>query len=203
MTTHLSAVRSGLRACAVSTVATLGMLSCAGLAACGGDSPTTPTTEPRGGLAVTVDPNPVPFSGLPSSVQGCAGSANTWHWTYAFTETGGVDITVTERVHFVDQIEIRREAGFFLRANRTVPQATSTCVADATTAHTYSTRFIGTDANNNAFSYTVPAFQLLPRSPVQIMNLDAIANAPNSMRVQAVTPSWAFHSSYARGREAY
>ena len=113
---------------------------------------------------MTVDPNPVPFSGLPTSVQGCAESANTWYWTYALRETGGVDIRVTERIHFVDQIEIRREGGFFLRANRTVPVTTSTCVADATTAHTYFTRFVGTDANNNTFTYTVPAFQLLARS---------------------------------------
>ena len=155
-----------------------GVLSFSGLAACGGGgSPTAATPPPQGAIAVSVAPNPVPFSGAPSPQAACAGSGNTWRWIYGIRETGGANVTITERIHFLDGTEVGREPGFTLAANGTLQQESWTCVADAKAAHTFSTRFVGTDANNNAFTYNVPAFQLLARSPFTTVSLEPIANA--------------------------
>ena len=152
--------------------------SALGMAGCGGGSPTTPNEPPKGAIAVTVAPSPVPFSGAASPLESCAGSANTWHWIYSIRETGGVNVTITERIHFVDNVEIRREGGLTVSANSTVQEASSACFADATSTRSYSTRFVGTDANGNAFTYNVPAFQLAARSPFQTIDIASIANAP-------------------------
>ena len=37
---------------------------------------------------------------------------------------------------------------------------------------------MGTDASGNAFTYNVPAFQLLARSPFRVIDIEPIANAP-------------------------
>ena len=61
-------------------------------------NPTGPggTAENVGSVVITVNPNPVPFSGVPVTDEpGCAVLPNTWYYDQVFTETAGVEVTFT------------------------------------------------------------------------------------------------------------
>src|SRR5712691_2005004 len=88
-------------------------LSVAGLvsASCSSKSPTSPTSTSagpttvgaKGSLTVTVNPNPVPFSGKPiTDVAGCQNRNNTWFYNQVLEETSGSTITINSEIDMFD-----------------------------------------------------------------------------------------------------
>jgi hypothetical protein len=169
----------------LSKYSAFGVLALIGLivSGCGGSSPSapsapTPTSTPtRGTLSITVTPSPVAFSGTPTTLAGCSGSPNTWHWTYVIREIGGVEVTIAERINLINDVETSREGSIRIPANGTVEQAASACAADGTVAYMHTTRFVGTDARDNPISVTVPAFQLAARDRFRSIDIEPVANA--------------------------
>jgi hypothetical protein len=113
---------------------------------------------------VTINPNPVPFSGQPmTDVASCANRANTWFYEQALREAGGVAITVTQRVDFFDGAETgRSNPNLRIAANGSTSIRTRWCSSTAT-AHTAQTNFSGTDANGKTWSLTGPTVRLQAR----------------------------------------
>lgn len=77
-----------------------------------GPSP-SPAPAPNSGpgkLEVTIDPNPVPWSGTPIE-GGCAGVANTWFYTQVLENTGGNPIVVSDRTDYFNNREVSKRTG--------------------------------------------------------------------------------------------
>ena len=115
----------------------------------------TPTTSGTGRVAVTINPNPVPFSGQPiTDVTSCSGRANTWFYEQILRETGGVAVTVTERVDSFDgAVTSRSNPGIRIPANGSTTIRTRWC-SSSPSAHTAQTNFNGTDANGGTWTMT-------------------------------------------------
>ena len=77
-------------------------------ASCSKGSPTSPSggaelPNATGSVKVSINPNPVPFSGVPvTDTPGCATLPNTWFYDQVFTETAGNAVTLTSRTDFFD-----------------------------------------------------------------------------------------------------
>jgi hypothetical protein len=79
---------------------------------------------------------------------------NTWFYEQVLRETGGVAITITERVDSFDGVVTSRSnPGLRIAANGSTTIRTRWCSATGT-AHTAQTNFAGTDANGRSFSVT-------------------------------------------------
>jgi hypothetical protein len=103
----------------------------------------------------------VPFSGQPiTDVASCRDRANTWFYEQVLRETGGVAITVTERVDSFDgAVTSRTNPGIQIAANGSTTIRTRWCSASAS-AHTAQTNFAGTDAGGRSWSVTGPTVRL-------------------------------------------
>jgi len=114
-----------------------------------------PTTSATGRVAVTINPNPVPFSGQPiTDVASCSDRANTWFYEQVLRETGGVAVTVTERVDSFDgAVTSRSNPGIRIPANGSSTIRTRWC-SSSPSAHTAQTNFSGTDANGRTWTMT-------------------------------------------------
>ena len=115
----------------------------------------TPTGSGTGLVAVTINPNPVPFSGQPiTDVASCSDRANTWFYDQVLRETGGVAVTVTERVDSFDgAVTSRSNPGIRIPANGSATVRTRWC-SSSPSAHTAQTNFSGTDANGRTWTMT-------------------------------------------------
>jgi hypothetical protein len=115
-------------------------------------------------VAVAINPNPVPFSGQAiTDVASCANRPNTWFYDQVLRETGGVAVTVTERVDSFDgAVTSRTNPGIRIGANGTTTIRTRWCSSSAS-AHTAQTSFSGTDANGRTWSMTGPTVRLLAK----------------------------------------
>jgi hypothetical protein len=113
---------------------------------------------------VTINPNPVPFSGQPiTDVASCRDRANTWFYEQVLRETGGVAITVTQRVDSFDGAQTSSSnPNIQIPANGSTTIRTRWCSASAA-AHTAQTNFSGTDANGRSWSVTGPTVRLQAR----------------------------------------
>ena len=127
---------------------------------------TTPTATASGpgSVAVAINPSPVPFSGQAiTDVSSCANRPNTWFYDQVLRETGGVAVTVTERVDSFDgAVTSRTNPGIRIGANGTTTIRTRWCSSLAS-AHTAQTSFSGTDANGRTWSVTGPTVRLLAK----------------------------------------
>ena len=123
-----------------------------------------PPSSSTGRLQVTINPNPVPFSGQPiTDVASCRDRANTWFYEQVLRETGGVAITVTERVDSFDgAVTSRSNPGIQIPANGSTTIRTRWCSASAS-AHTAQTNFAGTDAGGRSWSVTGMSVRLLAK----------------------------------------
>jgi hypothetical protein len=124
----------------------------------------TATASGPGSVAVAINPNPVPFSGQAiTDVASCANRPNTWFYDQVLRETGGVAVTVTERVDSFDgAVTSRTNPGIRIGANGTTTIRTRWCSSSAS-AHTAQTSFSGTDANGRTWSVTGPTVRLLAK----------------------------------------
>ena len=159
------------------------------IAACAGTSPTAPTDAPnepppsnsppppdppppppppppaRGSVEVTINPNPVPFSGQPiNDVASCAGRDNTWFYDQVIRETGGAAVTIRGRVDSFDGsvVNNRTDLNIAIPANGSVTISSRWCSVSPS-EHTARTNFSGTDASGNAVSVNGPEVRLLAR----------------------------------------
>jgi hypothetical protein len=103
----------------------------------------------------------VAFSGQPiTDVAGCNGRANTWFYDQVLRETGGVAITVTERVDSFDgAVTSRSNPGISIPANGSSTIRTRWC-SSSPSAHTAQTNFSGTDASGRTWTMTGPTVRL-------------------------------------------
>jgi hypothetical protein len=127
-------------------------------------TPTQPTTSTTGRVEVTIHPSPVPFSGQPiSDIASCQNRPNTWFYDQVVRETGGVAVTVTERVDSFDgAVTSRTNPGLRIPANGSTTIRTRWC-SSSSSAHTAQTSFTGTDANGRPWSVTGATVRLLTR----------------------------------------
>jgi hypothetical protein len=115
-------------------------------------------------VEVTINPNPVPFSGQPiTDITSCSTRPNTWFYDQVVREVGGVAVTVTERVDMFDgAVTARTNPSLRIAANGSSTLRTRWC-SSASTAHTAQTNFSGTDANGRSWSLTGPVVRLQAR----------------------------------------
>jgi hypothetical protein len=127
-------------------------------------APQPPTSSSTGRLEVAVNPNPVPFSGQAiTDIASCRDRPNTWFYDQVLRETGGVAITVTERVDTFDgAVTSRTNPDLRIAANGSTTLRTRWC-SSSSAAHTAQTSFRGTDANGRSWSVTGPTVRLSAR----------------------------------------
>ena len=125
-----------------------------------GGSPASPsalgTGVPQGGatatVQVSVNPNPVPFSGAPiTDAPECANYAFTWFYDTVLTETGGGNVTFSTRDDLFDGKVANNIQGLkiVLGPHDTVVLHTRWC-SGASTAHSAQSNFGGVDGGGNA-----------------------------------------------------
>ena len=136
-------------------------------AACGGSSPTAPSTPPptapqpppvagAGSVEITIVPNPVPYSGQPiTDDAACANRNNTWYYEQVIKETGGADVVFTNRVDTFDGWPVyeRSNLNIAVPANGTITIKTRWCSASSSD-HNAHTTFSGKDAKGNPVTAT-------------------------------------------------
>lgn len=135
-------------------------------------APTTPTPSPTtpspgsatGRLQVTINPNPVPFSGQPiTDIASCRDRPNTWFYDQVLRETGGAAITITQRVDSFDgAVTSTTNPSIQIPANGSTTIRTRWCSSSAA-AHTAQTNFSGRDAGGRTWNVTGPSVRLLAR----------------------------------------
>jgi hypothetical protein len=125
--------------------------------------PPTPATLTAANVQLTVNPNPVLFSGQPiTDTASCTGSKNTWFYDQVFKETAGVSVIFTSRIDKFDNTPVGNQTGL----NVSVPASGSLtwhsrwCSATPT-AHTAQTIWTGMDANGHSITATGPVVQLM------------------------------------------
>jgi hypothetical protein len=115
-----------------------------------------------GRLEVDIRPsNPVPYSGQPiTDVASCNGRPHTWFYDQVIRETGGAQVTLTERVNSFDGVASSpTNPGLTVPANGSVTVTTRWCSA-TDGPHTAQSNFSGRDASGNAVTLTGPVVQL-------------------------------------------
>jgi hypothetical protein len=116
-----------------------------------------------GSISVTVNPNPVPFSGKPiTDVAGCAKRNNTWYYELSLKESGGAPVTFTAQIDAFDGFVVNNLTGIKLTvpANGELklnPRWCSSTSAKHTSQHTFS----GTDSNGNSINLQTPLINLM------------------------------------------
>jgi hypothetical protein len=113
-------------------------------------------------VEVTINPNPVPFSGQPiTDAAGCAGSKNTWFYEQVARETGGAAVTFTSRIDKFDGRVVNNTTNLSLvvPANGSLTIKSRWCSSQAV-AHTAQTSFSGTDANGHSITVDAPTVNL-------------------------------------------
>jgi hypothetical protein len=137
----------------------------------GSSSPTSPSTSPpiqtqssgNAAVTLTINPNPVPFSGQPiTDSPGCAGLKNTWFYDQIFHETGGAALTLTSRVDSFDGFPVNNIGGLnvAIAAHGTATLHARWCSGNPV-AHTAQTTFSGVDEKGNAVHVTTPTASLM------------------------------------------
>jgi hypothetical protein len=137
-------------------------------ASCSKGSPTSPSgsadlPNPTGSVKVSINPSPVPFSGVPvTDDPGCATKKNTWYYSQAFTESSGNAVTLTSRVDFFDgfSVNIINGIAIDIPAKGSTAVAARWCSGNATN-HTAQSTFSGVDAHGNPVVVNTPVIKLM------------------------------------------
>jgi hypothetical protein len=130
-------------------------------------SPTSPSgaslPNATGSVKVGINPNPVPFSGVPvTDTPGCATLPNTWYYDQVFTESSGSAVTLTSRIDFFDGFSVNNIQGIAID----VPAKGSSTLkarwcSGNPTAHTAQSTFSGVDAHGNPVVVNTPVVKLM------------------------------------------
>jgi hypothetical protein len=137
------------------------------------ESPTSPSSTPppaapppepsSASVQITIQPNPVPFSGQPiTDSAGCAGSKNTWFYDQILKENSGVAGTFTGRIDQFDGRVVNNVTNISI----TIPPMGMTTVksrwcSSQGVAHTAQTSWSGTDAKGNLLKVDGPVVNLM------------------------------------------
>ena len=111
---------------------------------------------------VTINPNPVAFSGQPiTDAASCAGSPNTWFYSQNFKESGGVAVTVTSRIDKFDERIVNTVTNLSLAipAMGAMTIQSRWC-SSAAVSHTAQSSFSGIDANGHPITVDGPVVNL-------------------------------------------
>jgi hypothetical protein len=124
--------------------------------------PPPPPPVLKASVEISINPNPVGFSGLPiTDSAGCVGSKNTWFYQQNLKESGGVAVTVTSRIDKFDAriVNTVNNLNLSIPAMGTMTIQSRWCSAQAV-SHTAQSSFSGTDANGNTFTVDGPVVSL-------------------------------------------
>jgi len=113
-----------------------------------------PAPVATGRVEVSIVPSPVPFSGQPiTNVSSCANSRNTWFYDQVLRETGGSQVTLTQRVDRFDGQTANNLNGLSIvvPANGSITISSRWCSTTAA-EHTAESTFSGTDARGNSLT---------------------------------------------------
>ena len=113
-------------------------------------------------MRVSVNPNPVPFSGAPiTDAPECKNYAFTWFYDTVLQEIAGNSVTFTSRVDTFDGTVANNITGLkiVLGPHDTVTLHTRWC-SGASTSHTAQSMFGGVDASGNAVTASGQVAQL-------------------------------------------
>jgi hypothetical protein len=133
-------------------------------------SPTSPSggdpklPDATGSVRVSINPNPVPFSGVPvTDTPGCATLPNTWYYDQVFTETAGNAVTLTARTDFFDgfSVNIINGISIDIPARGTTALKARWCSANKE-SHTAQSTFSGVDSHGNQVVVNTPVIKLMP-----------------------------------------
>jgi hypothetical protein len=122
-----------------------------------------PTPVTTGRVDVSIVPSPVPFSGQPiTNVSSCANSKNTWFYDQVFRETGGSQVTFTQRVDQFDGQTVNNLNGLSITvpANGTITLNSRWCSTTAA-EHTAQSSFSGSDASGNSLTASAGIVRLM------------------------------------------
>jgi len=131
-------------------------------------SPTSPSgggglPNATGSVKVSINPNPVPFSGVPvTDTPGCATLPNTWFYDQVFTESSGTAVTLTSRIDFFDGFSVNNIQGISIDvpARGTTALKARWCSGNKT-AHTAQSTFSGVDSRGNSVVVNTPVIKLM------------------------------------------
>ena len=130
-------------------------------------SPTSPSNQDlpnaTGSVRVTINPNPVPFSGVAvTDTPGCATLPNTWYYDQVFTEASGNAVTLTSRIDFFDGFSVNNIQGISIDvpARGTTALKARWCSGNPTN-HTAQSTFSGVDSRGNPVVVNTPVIKLM------------------------------------------
>ena len=129
------------------------------MAAPGVPVPTPPSTHFR--VSVRIDPERVPYSGVPVPLFSCRDNRHTWYYDQKITADTGIGVTFTERGNFFDgRFTSKNTQTIRLEGNNGAILHTRWCSAYPT-PHYAQTRFKGRDDNNEPITLSGPWVALL------------------------------------------
>jgi hypothetical protein len=129
--------------------------------------PPTPAPNPVGAVTITVNPNPVPQSGVPiTDAAGCVGVRYTWYYDQVFRETGGANVTFTNRIDLFDDRETNNTGNLNVVVTALGSNSIRSrwCSSNGG-AHTAQTRWTGTDASGRPVTVLGPKVTLAAATP--------------------------------------
>jgi len=116
----------------------------------------------RGSVHVSINPNPVPYSGTPiTDTPECSDLKHTWFYDQIFEETAGVGVTFTGRVDSFDGWVVNDLSGLSIvvPAKGTLTLHARWCSGNAIN-HTALSTFTGVDERGGVVNVTTPTIQL-------------------------------------------
>jgi len=121
--------------------------------------PTPPNTHFR--VHVTVDPDRVPYSGVPVPLFSCRDNQHTWYYDQKLATDTGIGVTFTERDNFFDgRFTSKNTSTIRMEGNNGAILHTRWCSAFPI-PHYAQTRFKGKDDNGEVITLSGPWVQLL------------------------------------------
>ena len=125
--------------------------------------PPSSSVGKTGSISVTVNPNPVPFSGKPiTDVAGCSKRNNTWYYELTLKEAGGAPVTFTSQIDAFDGFVVNNLTGIKVTvpANGELKLNPRWC-SSTSSKHTAQHTFSGTDSNGNSINLQTPVINLM------------------------------------------
>jgi hypothetical protein len=115
-----------------------------------------------GAITVTVNPNPSPHNGTPiTDAAGCRNVPYTWYYDQVIRETGGSQVTLTNRIDLFDDRETNNVSNLniVVPANGTTSVRSRWCSSNRS-GHSAQTRWTGTDAAGRSITVLGPRVTL-------------------------------------------
>jgi hypothetical protein len=122
----------------------------------------SPPPPNRGSVHVSVNPNPVPYSGAPvTDTPECSDLKHTWFYDQIFEETAGVAVTFTGRVDSFDGFVVNDLSGLSIvvPARGALTLHARWCSGNPIN-HTALSTFTGVDERGGVVSVTTPTIHL-------------------------------------------